>query len=125
MQEHGIQKSYGPGADTDSFTIEWRDRKGRDLAGLTYSDEEGEIALYLKRPRFASPELLRGLRRHVLLKDLSDLDSGKFWNCAYIPLFRLDETFFSLRADQQLEKLVDRTVELLKAVLVQAEDPGY
>lgn len=101
------QTKWGVGA-------EWRNRAGRLLGGITYSDQYGDIGIWMDRlwyQTLVDPALLR---EHRALESAKGPDTDRFFKGFYVPV-ELDDRFFALDADDQLEVLSYHGGEVLEA----------
>ncbi|NIM50653.1 MAG: hypothetical protein GTN78_03620 [Gemmatimonadales bacterium] len=103
-------------SDRYAMYVTMKDHDGREVAGLAYSDLQGDSAVWLNREGFGASEVSSTLKG--AMPDFVSAGGDRFWGCPYVPLVSLDADFFQLRAEEQLGRIEGRVREVLAAVLV-------
>jgi len=100
--------SWRRGCDRLATYATIKDRDGRALGGAAYSFAHGDTAVWIERERITSPATSDKLKAMPALEQLHDAGEDRWWGNPYIPLLALDEAFFALDGETQLERITHR-----------------
>lgn len=106
-------------ARSDRFAtyVTIKDREGHTLGGPGYSLGQGDTAVWIDREWVTTRTTTDKLKAMPALEQLRDAGGDRWWGNPYVPLVTLDEEFFALDGETQLERITHRLQAVVGALV--------